>query len=300
MGHSRLPPVRVVGLGAPPPARALHGGDPVSRLSWAPIVDQAATIVRSYDTSVTLRQLFYRLVSIQVLPNTVTAYKTLSDRTAEARREGTFPDLVDRGRAIHRESSWDDPADAMAALISQYRTDRTIGQDVSLYLGVEKAGIVNQLTAWFGELGIPILALSGYSSQSYVNDVVADVSRSGRPAVLLYSGDHDPSGEDIDRDFISRTGCWSKVTRIALNAEQVVQYQLPPNPGKSTDSRAAAFVARHGALVQVELDALDPTDLHSLYQAAIGEFWDESAYELALDREREDVALLERAAGVTR
>jgi hypothetical protein len=60
--------------------------------------------------------------------------------------------------------------------------------------------------------------------------------------------------------------------------------------GKRSDSRAGAFVARHGALVQVELDALAPDDLEQLYRDAIGEFWDTSAYEAVVDRERSAVA----------
>jgi hypothetical protein len=47
---------------------------------------------------VTLRQLFYRLVSAQVIPNSQAAYKRLSSLTAEARRNGDFPALIDRGR----------------------------------------------------------------------------------------------------------------------------------------------------------------------------------------------------------
>ena len=65
-----------------------------ARLQWGPIFDQAAAIVASYDTPVTLRQLFYRLVTATVIPNS-SAYKTLSNRTAEARREGWFPALAD-------------------------------------------------------------------------------------------------------------------------------------------------------------------------------------------------------------
>jgi len=47
------------------------------------------------------------------------------------------------------------------------------------------------------------------------------------------------------------------------------------------DSRAKALTERHGALVQVELDALDPADLRELFQAAIGShgYWDTSRYE---------------------
>ena len=36
------------------------------RIDWPAVIDQAREIVESYDTSVTLRQLFYRLVSAQV------------------------------------------------------------------------------------------------------------------------------------------------------------------------------------------------------------------------------------------
>jgi len=110
--------------------------------------------------------------------------------------------------------------------------------------------------------------------------------------VLLYAGDHDPSGEDIDRDFAVRTGCWNKVVRVALSAEQVTEYNLPPNPGKATDSRAAGFIAKHGELRQVELDALDPDDLRHLYQRALDEFWDESAFEAVMEQERADIAEL--------
>lgn len=56
--------------------------------------------------------------------------------------------------------------------------------------------------------------------------------KDGRPAVLLYAGDHDASGEDIDRDFSARTGCWWKVRRVALTATQVRQYALRPSRAK--------------------------------------------------------------------
>lgn len=270
----------------PPPV-----GVSMSRLDWAPLLRRAAEIMNSYDTSVTLRQLFYRLVSEQLLPNTDTSYKTLSAKTAELRRAGEFPALIDRNRSIHRYEDFTDPADALNAVIGWFRLDRTTGQDVSLYLGVEKAGLVIQLQAWFGDLGVPILALGGYSSQSYITEVIGDIP-ADRPAVLLYAGDFDPSGEDIDRDFVARTGCWDKVIRVALSGEQVTEYGLPPNPGKVTDSRAAGFVARHGELVQVELDALRPETLRQLVRDAIGEFWDESAYAAVLEREQSGLSTL--------
>jgi hypothetical protein len=258
------------------------------RLDWGHVLDRAAAIAASYSTRVTLRQLFYRLVAAGLLPNTLSAYKHLSARTAEARRAGWFPPFMDRTRSIHRYRTFTSESAARAWVRAIYRRDRTEGQEWSVYLGVEKAGIVEQLRDWFGELGVPILALGGYSSQTYVDDVAGDVSAQGRPAVLLYAGDHDPSGEDIDRDFLERTGCFTTDVRVALSAEQVQSYGLPPQPGKETDSRAAGFIARHGELVQVELDALDPDDLRALFQAALDGYWDESLYEEMLEREAEE------------
>ena len=47
-------------------------------------------------------------------------------------------------------------------------------------------------------------------------------------------------------------------------------------------------MARHGELVQVELDALPPAVLRDLFETALVEFWDESAYQRSLDREKAD------------
>ncbi|HVM55443.1 MAG TPA: hypothetical protein VM262_19820 [Acidimicrobiales bacterium] len=265
----------------------------MSRVDWGHVLVEAAEIVDGYDTGVTLRQLFYRLVAAEILPNTTSAYKGLSSKTAEARRAGTFPDLIDRGREIHRPGSFASPEAALEWLARRYRRDRTEGQEWSVYIGVEKAGLVMQLEAWFGDLGIPIVALGGYSSQTYVDEVSEDVSEQGRPAVLLYGGDFDPSGEDIDRDFVERTGCFDKVVRVALTADQVTAYDLPPAMGKATDSRSGAFVARHGRLVQVELDALAPDTLEELYRDAIEPFWDVSAYERSVEREQAERAWLQ-------
>lgn len=267
----------------------------MSRIEWGPVIELARLIVGEYSTGVTLRQLFYRLVAVHVIPNTTSAYKHLSHLTSKLRMDDEFPDLIDLGRTIHRYQTWTSPEDAAEWIVNNYRRDRTEGQEWSVYLGVEKAGIVEQLLAWFGDLGIPILALSGYSSTTYVKDVQRDKAETGRQAVLLYAGDFDPSGEDIDRDFVKRTDCFDKVVRVALTPAQVIEYDLPPAMGKPSDSRSAAFIARHGQLVQVELDALRADDLRRLYAEALAPFWDMSIYRDVLEMENQDRDGLARA-----
>ena len=262
------------------------------RRNWAPIIETACAIVDSYDTGVTLRQLFYRLVSREILRNTQADYTTLSKLTAAARRDGSFPPLLDNTRAIVRPLSYHSPERAKAILQLTYRRDRTEGQDFTVYLGVEKAGMIEQLRAWFEDLGLPILALRGYSSQTFIDEVQEDILQQGRPSVLLYGGDFDPSGEDIERDFAARVGCFDEVQRVALTPEQVKRYKLPPLPGKPTDSRSQGFIEKHGHLVQVELDALPPDVLHGLFADAVKPFVDTSVLDSSIEQEEQDILKL--------
>lgn len=258
--------------------------------NWNAILEHAAAIVNSYSTRVTLRQLFYRLVADQTLRNTRSEYGQLSAKTAQARRDGWFPQLMDRTREIERlYPLFTSTDEALEWVKGRYRRDRTEGQEYSIYLAVEKAGIVNQLNEWFGyPFGIPILPLQGYSSQSFVDEVVEDVYSQDRPSVLIYAGDFDPSGEDIDRDFTERTGCWDEYHRIALLPEQVTEYDLPPAMGKATDSRASQFIAKHGQLIQVELDALPPDILKQLYEEQIAEYWNDETWQEVMQQEKKE------------
>ena len=118
--------------------------------------------------------------------------------------------------------------------------------------------MTDQLRRWFGGKAT-IFATGSYASQTQADDIKRSVARQDRPAVLFYAGDHDPTGEDIERDLITRTDCWKAVRRIALTPEQVIGYELPeyaPTDKElqklNSDPRAKAFEDRHGSLVQYE------------------------------------------------
>jgi hypothetical protein len=266
----------------------------MKRIDWDSVLERAAAIVADYSTGVTLRQLFYRLVSEQLIRNNETSYKGLSRATAGARRAGEFPALIDNAREISRRRSWNSPADAIDDAISRYRRDRTEGQKYNVYIGVEKAGMAAQLMQWFWPLGLPIIAVAGYASQTLADEVCDDIVDDGRPAVLLYAGDHDPIGHDILRDFVRRVGAFDDYLRVALNPDQVRRYGLPPLPGKSADSRSAAFIDRFGKLIQVELDALPPDVLELLYREGLKGWWDDDAYQRIMRRENADVSALRK------
>jgi hypothetical protein len=79
------------------------------------------------------------------------------------------------------------------------------------------------------------------------------------------------------------------VKRIALNLDQVEEYDPPPNPAKQSDARYRRYVEETGLDESWELDALDPNVLIGLIQHEIDlvrddEKWGE-AHE-AMERER--------------
>jgi hypothetical protein len=285
----------LVGMSKSAISLRLRGAGYKSQITMRPIghwddviLPRAAEIVRSYDTPVTLRQLFYRLVSEELIANTSNEYGQLSTRTAKARREGWFPELMDRGRDIVVPAHWSSPAEVLQAAARQYRRPRTEGQEWTIYLGTEKAGLIEQLRLWFGnERGIPILPLGGYHSESFERDIATHDDEHDRPSVLLYAGDLDPSGEDIPRNLREYTD-FDEFHLIALSLEQADAYALPRLPGKPKDSRAAAFKKKYGSLFQIELDAVEPNELHRLFSEAIEPYWDDDAHQAVLAREAEE------------
>jgi hypothetical protein len=266
------------------------------RLCWPPIIERAAEIAG--ETVMTLRQCFYILVSEGLIPNADSSYKGLSRLTAEARREGSFSSFIDGTREIFQYATFDGVAEAIGDTVATYRRDRTEGQERQVWIAGEKRTLAKQLQQWFGDLGCPIVVCAGYPSQTLCDDVSGQVHNDGRGAALIYAGDFDPSGEDIARDFVTRVDAFDDFVRVAVTPEQIDSLKLTPMPGKRSDARADAFEARHGELVQVEVEAIHPDTLRRLYQEAIDEVWDASTFDRVCEREnleRDELeALLER------
>lgn len=248
------------------------------RVRWPIVVDRARAIVEGYEGGVTLRQVMYRLVSEGVLPHTPSMYRRLSSRLAQARRERRFPDLVDTLREVHVPPAWPNAGAFLSEAVDWFGLDRTRGQKYALYVAAEKDTLRQLLTGWLAEYGLPVLVVRGFGSQSYV-DVVRDrTGQDDREAHLVYIGDFDCSGSDIERDWVERTSCWSRVTRVLLTYEQVREYGLPATEGKRGDPRWKAFARRYGFdiehPVQWEVEALEPAEMQRLVLAAVAPYID--------------------------
>jgi hypothetical protein len=96
--------------------------------------------------------------------------------------------------------------------------------------------------------------------------------------VVLYVGDFDPSGMDIERDLVDRAGLLNaRVVRLGVTEGQVRDLRLVPALGKARDSRSPGFIARYGGLYQVEVEALSaalPGGLVGLVRDAVEDVLD--------------------------
>ena len=86
---------------------------------------------------------------------------------------------------------------------------------------------------------------------------------------------------DMTRDLVDRWatfGVTPDVRRLALNMDQVEEFDPPPNPTKMSDSRAPSYVDQYG-YDSWELDALTPSVLHGLVRDAVEPLIDTDAWE---------------------
>jgi hypothetical protein len=234
---------------------------------------------------ITLRQLYYQLVSRDIIENNQKVYKALSVTISNARLAGLldWDHIIDRARNLRGRSSWNHPSDILSACASQYHIDYWEGQEYRPEIWVEKEALIDVAERAGHQLDAPVFACKGFNSQSEMHSAALRFRRQSglvqkrrQTPLLVYLGDHDPSGLDMSRDIDSRLtmfGAKLKIVRVALNYDQVEFYKPPPNPAKSTDSRYKDYRAQFGKNCW-ELDALEPNLLVKLITETIEEHID--------------------------
>ncbi len=250
------------------------------------------------DIVLSLRGLYYQLVARGHIPNTLRSYKRVGTIVSDARLAGLidWDHVVDRARETVEIPHWGHPSEIMRAAAEQFRIDKWDDQPVHVEVMAEKDAVSGTLEPICRTLDIPFTANRGYSSQSFMyrrGKILRDKLIAGKSVVVLYLGDHDPSGLDMDRDVYDRLSLFAgassgalDVVRIALTREQIEHYNPPPNPAKLTDSRAASYVRVHGD-ESWELDALDPMVLTDLVDVAVRAVRDDDLWAAAVERENE-------------
>lgn len=270
------------------------------------LIAHADTILVEYrgqGYTLSLRQLYYQMVSRDIIPNNSKSYKHLGEVVSDARLAGLLDwgMIEDRGRDYTLPSHWDEPEDIVRAAWSSYRIDKWANQPWHVEVMCEKDALSGVLEPVAHRLDIGFTANKGYSSSSALYEAskrIGGAARSGKTIAVLYFGDHDPSGIDMTRDIRDRLELFTRgrvrleVKRLALNMDQVEQYDPPENPAKLTDSRAEDYIAKFGDS-SWELDALQPEVLSALVTAEVEGLRDADLWMHMLDKEAEERAGLQ-------
>ncbi|MDE2812523.1 MAG: hypothetical protein OXM01_05855 [Gemmatimonadota bacterium] len=279
-------------------SRSMHGS---SRL----LLDKMIQITEDYMQKgyrLTVRQLYYQLVSRNIVPNSMSSYQRTSKVLLAGRMTGLvdWDIIVDRARVPRMRPQYDTISSFVGAVADSYRCFRWDDQDHYLEVMVEKEALAGILQPVTDRYHVLLLANKGYSSASAMHDVAGRMdgpARQGKQCRILYMGDHDPSGMDMVRDIRARLGefgCFAGVERIALTMDQIEEHDLPPNPAKRSDPRSRRYTDEYGGR-SWELDALSPEALARTLESRILEYLDESRYQEAIRREQAERDELKRA-----
>jgi len=242
----------------------------------------------------TLRQLHYAIFSAAKIEysNTHRSYRRLGRVTTAARRSYRAlelahradllgsPDIippawiVDETRETRVVSVWADTGEYLEAVKHSYR--RNYWQTQSNYCEVwsEKATVLGSLRPVADDFGITVRNCKGYGSTGMESRIGENFETVGKPTTVLYLGDHDPSGRDIERDIYRRARTASgkdfTLERLAIHPEDIQLFNLPPQKIKNTDTRSQGFRKKFGAKAPtVELDALPVEELRRRVREAV-------------------------------
>lgn len=225
---------------------------------------KTATEVLSTGHPMTVRQVYYQLVSRQVVENRRSQYQAVSNALVDARKSGEIPWnwIEDRLRRPRRVPMWDDLADFGVTVLRSYRRDVWRTQTRYLEVWLEKDALSGIFEDVLERYGVTLNVGRGYDGWDSIRNA-AERYRDADGVTVLYFGDFDPSGEDMVRSLGKRLAFFEtspEIVKCALTPEDVERYNLPPDCTKKTDSRRAKFIAKYGDRC-VELDALPLTVL---------------------------------------
>lgn len=253
-------------------------------------------------TVVTLRQLYYQLVSRDYLPNNDSAYDQLGDALNDGRMVGlvSWTAIEDRLRQLQGLTYHDGPEEIIKAARATFKRDLWADQPIRPEVWVEKDAMTSVVEGICNELRVDFFACRGYASQSScwrAGRRFANYISKGQRPIVFHLGDHDPSGLDMTRDNRERletfVGVPIQVVRLALNRDQIERYRPPPNPAKKTDVRYRKYYEETGLDESWELDALRPNVIRSLIADAVHKFLDQKIWAEALQRETEEKEILD-------
>ncbi|WP_367140994.1 MULTISPECIES: hypothetical protein [Streptomyces] len=244
----------------------------------------------------TIRQVWYSLISDGVLIKEERTYKRLVEVLGMARRSGRIPweALRDDTEITAVPVAYEGPADFHQTLLEAargFRLDRQAGQKVRLEVWSETAGMVNQLVTVADPYGVPVYSGSGFNGLPAKRGAALRAAADRQRAVRIFViSDWDQSGVHLFSALAEDVAAFAAVDapntdvvfeRLAVTEQQIADHHLPTAPPKVTDRRS--FPGRS----TTQAEALPPDVLASVLRSALEAHRDPDVEAALLAREDE-------------
>lgn len=267
------------------------------------VLDQQIIGVLRADHPQSVRHVFYRMTDPRLaepVEKSDRGYRHVQDRCVKLRRSGLVPYdwIADMSRRGYFVNTFSDASDFLSRMKGLYRAD--LWQDAMFRCEVwaESRSIASVVQRDCQELAVPLYPCGGFSSLSFVHAAASEHNAldDDRPLVVLYIGDWDPAGVLIDAALERELRTHLKPSiqldfqRIAINEEQIEQYDLPTKPRKATDLRSQHVKST------VEAEAMPARTLRRILRAEIETLLPQNALAVAKVAERSEREQIERMA----
>ena len=288
-------------------------------VNWKEVIQASIGIIeefRSRGVIPTIRTVYYALVSKNLIPNTINAYKGLSKALVEARKNSkvSWSSIADETRQTRGGDTalWDPDeyaetyVDYLFRMIGEFTLPKWLNQKYYVEIWIEKFALAATFNNYISNMHVVLVPSRGYSSWTFLKDAairIRDaVKDTEKVPIIVYFGDFDPSGADIER-FLRETMEWFgiqvEVKRVAVTKDQIEEYHLPNAPEDASEiaklQRDPRFKNWEYGLYRVELDALlafVPDEFGRIVLDSVKEYFDEEIYNAVLERQmvlREEV-----------
>jgi len=221
--------------------------------------------VKGYS-SLTVRQLYYILISRFKYPATRAFYKRLDRYLTKIRRVN--PD-------VHKK--FIDPTRQFVIPPLRYP---------KIECWVEKDSVRNFIGKLAVKYRLGVQVLRGFASLSMYRSALERARKRG-VTMVLYIGDFDPSGlliEKVAQEEMDHT-LGIRFVRLALTMEQIKRFKPPSRPVNLKDSRAKEYIEKYGDRCW-EVESIRPRTLYKLIEKGLRENVPKEFLEAAEIREK--------------
>ena len=247
---------------------------------------------------ITVRGVCYALFVRQMISSMEVSNTARISRIMTDMRESEALDwelIVDGSRAVERVNMWRNSSALIKAAVDQYRRNNWQEQPTIVEVWSEKSTVQGVLAPVLDELGVTFRVMKGFGSCTALMQAATDSitnSVNCQSTVVLYIGDHDPSGlymSEVDLPKrLKRYGGRQVIERIAILRADTVDLPHFEVATKRGDPRHDWFVEHHGRRCW-ELDAMDPNVLRDRVRNEIESFIDKRLWNRAIEIEDAEV-----------